>query len=128
MVYKIRRGSLLKEKSLIVSIVLWIFTAVIGLIRMNIIHSNELAAGRPTMTGTFTFLAYLIIAIIGFFISLIIFKINSVKGSIFIKLIKIVINIAILIISFLKLLWSFYSNFTFYILHYSLIKYCSIKE
>ena len=69
----------------------------IGLFRTNIIHHNELVAGTPTMTGSFTFLAYLIVATIIFFISLIIFKVNSVKESIFSKTIKIVISISILI-------------------------------
>ena len=89
----------MKEKNWILSIVLWFFIVVIGLFRTNIIHHSEWAAGTPTMTGTFTFLAYLIVATIVFFISLIILKINSVKESIFSKSIKIVIDIAILIIS-----------------------------
>ena len=89
----------MKEKNWILSIVSWIFIVAIGLFRTNSIHHNELAAGTPTMTGTFTFLAYLIVATIVFFISLIILKINSVKESIFSKSIKIVIDIAILIIS-----------------------------
>ena len=99
MVYKARRGSLLKEKSWIVSIVLWILIAFIGFFRMNVIHSNELAAGRPTMTGSFAFLAYLIVASIVFLISLIIFKINSVKDSILNTFIKVIFDITILIIS-----------------------------
>lgn len=89
----------MKEKNWILSIVSWIFIVAIGLFRTNIIHHNELVAGKPTMTGTFTFLAYLIVATIVFLISLIIFKINSVKESIFSKSIKIVIDITILIIS-----------------------------
>ena len=89
----------MKEKNWILSIVLWIFIVAIGLFRTNIIHHNELAAGTPTMTGSFTFVAYLIVATIAFFISLIIFKINSVKESILSKSIKIIINIAILIIA-----------------------------
>ena len=87
----------MKEKSWILSIALWIFIVAIGLFRTNIIHHNELVAGTPTMTGSFTFLAYLIVATIIFFISLIIFKVNSVKESIFSKTIKIVISISILI-------------------------------
>ncbi|MDU5106170.1 hypothetical protein [Clostridium sp.] len=89
----------MKEKNWILSIVLWFFIVAIGLFRTNSIYHNELAAGTPTMTGSFTFLAYLIVATIVFFISLIIFKINSVKESIFSKSIKTVIDIAILIIS-----------------------------
>ena len=89
----------MKEKNWILSIAIWIFIVAIGLFRTDIIHHNELVAGKPTMTGSFTFLAYLIVATIVFFISLIIFKVNSVKEIIFSKPIKIIINISILIIT-----------------------------
>lgn len=59
----------MKEKNWILSIVSWIFIVAIGLFRTNIIHHNELVTGKPTMTGTFTFLAYLIVATIVFLIS-----------------------------------------------------------
>ena len=89
----------MKEKNWILSIVLWVFIVSIGLFRADIIHNNELVSGKPTMTGSFTFSAYLIVATIVFLISLIIFKVNSVKESIFSKPIKIIISISILIIT-----------------------------
>lgn len=65
---------------------------------MSIISHNESIAGTPTMTGIFTFYAYGIIAIIISLGSLLIFKINSVKESIFNKVVKVIFNAFVLII------------------------------
>lgn len=60
------------------------------------IHSYEYSIGKSTMSGSFTFRAYSIIAIIVTVVSLIIMRINSVKESVLNRTVKLIFIITII--------------------------------
>ena len=88
----------MKRNKLFSPLIVWIFIIAFGLLRMSIIDYNELASGTPTMTGEFTFLAYIIIASIVSLMLLIISKINSLNEDILNNIVKVIINISIVIL------------------------------
>lgn len=88
----------MKNKRWVIAILLFIGIVIFGLIRMSIINKIEIAKGTPTMTGAFSFIAYLVISILATVIWLIISIINSINEEIFNRGIKNIFIGALLII------------------------------
>ncbi|WP_294188232.1 hypothetical protein [uncultured Clostridium sp.] len=78
---------------LFIGIIIW------GFIRMYQINSYEILIGKPTMTGSFTFMTYGIISIIVTIVSVLIYKISSINEDILNRTIKLIFIITALIIS-----------------------------
>ncbi|MDV4150568.1 hypothetical protein R0131_06940 [Clostridium sp. AL.422] len=65
---------------------------------MSVINNRELINGTPTMTGIFTFIAYVIVAIISVISFLIIILINSISNAILSKNVKIILSLIAVIV------------------------------
>ena len=79
-------------------LILFIGIIFIGVIRWWQISSYEISRGTPTMSGSFAFIAYFIIAVIVLIVSLLILWITSIKESILNKTIKQIFIITLLIV------------------------------
>lgn len=80
-------------------LILFILITCIGAIRKYQINSYEVSVGKSTMTGTFTFMAYGIIAIIILTASLLILRISLIKENTISKYIKLIFIITVIILS-----------------------------
>ena len=88
----------MKSKKCLIAFIIFLGIISIGLFRVYTISTNEIMMGKPTMTSSFTFIAYLFIAILVSIIYLIILMINSISENILNRVVKNIFIITLLII------------------------------
>ncbi len=88
----------MKNKKWLIAFIIFLGIISIGLFRVYTISTNEIMMGKPTMTSSFTFIAYLFIAILVSIIYLIILMINSISENILNRVVKNIFIITLLII------------------------------
>ena len=90
---------------------IFILVFTFGLIRSHLISSYEISIGKPTMSGTFAFIAYSIVAVILFISSLLIKMLSSIKSE------KFNINVKILLITLIGSIAFAISVFILFFIH-----------
>lgn len=88
----------MKSKKWLIAFIIFLGIISIGLFRVYTISTNEIMMGTPTMTSSFTLIAYIFIAILLSFIYLLILMINSVNENILNRVVKNIFIISLLII------------------------------
>ncbi len=88
----------MKNKKWLLVFIIFLGIISVGLFRVYTISTNEIMMGTPTMTSSFTFLAYIFIAILVSFIYLLILMINSVNENILNRVVKNIFIISLLVI------------------------------
>ena len=88
----------MKNKKWLIVFIIFLGIISIGLFRVYTISTNEIMIGKPTMTSSFSFIAYLFIATLVSLIYLIILMINSVSENILNRVVKNIFIVSLLMI------------------------------